>query len=140
LVPPALAALVHLRPGHRLDITVIVWLGASTGFLDVYGIRSGHLRRLSPQAFGYAGSIGERSGIDCVRQHGARLVASWASIDRTGRRYVVERDFYGVRGGSLRRLQRLTERFRLPVDALGRFRELAALVPFPSCTVVRGAS
>ncbi len=140
LVPPALAALVRLRPGHRLDIAVIVWLGASTGFLDVYGLRSGHLRRLSPQAFGYAGSLGERSGVDCVRQHGARLVASWASIDRTGRRYVVERDFYGVRGGSLRPLPRLTERFRVPVDALGRFRELAALVPFPSCTVVRGAS
>jgi hypothetical protein len=140
LVPPALAGLVHLRPGHRLDVAVIVWLGASTGFLDVYGLRGGHLRRLSPQAYGYAGSIGQRSGVDCVRQHGARLVASSASINRTGRRYVVERDFYGVRGGSLRPLPRLAERFRVPIDALGWFPELAALVPFPSCTVVRGAS
>ena len=140
LVPPALAGLLQLRPGHRLDIAVIVWLGASTGFLDVYGLRGAHLQRLSPQAYGYAGSIGQRSGVDCVRQHGARLVASSASINRTGRRYVVERDFYGVRGGSLRLLPRLTELFRVPVDALGRFPELAALVPFPSCAVVRGAS
>jgi hypothetical protein len=140
LVPPALAGLIRIRPGHRLDVAVIVWVGASTGFLDVYALHGQRLRRLSLQAHAYAGSIGQRSGVDCVRQHGARLVASWASINRTGSRYVVERDFYGVRGGSLRPLSRLTERFRLPVDAIGRFPEFAALVPFPSCTVVRGAS
>jgi hypothetical protein len=140
LIPPALAGLVQLRLGHRLDVAVIVWLGALTGFLDVYGLRGGHLRRLSPRAYRYAGSIGQRSGVDCVHQHGARLVASWAPINRTGRRYVVERDFYGVRGGSLRPLPRLTERFRIRIDSIGRFPELAALVPFPSCAAVRDAS
>lgn len=140
LVPPALAGLVHLRPGHRLDIAVIVWLGASTGFIDVYGLHGRRLQRLSPQAYGYAGSLGQRSGVDCVHRRGARLVASWASVDRNGRHYVGERDFYSIARGSLRPLPRLTERYRVPVDALGRFPELSALVPFPTCTVVRGAS
>jgi hypothetical protein len=140
LVPPALAGLVRLRPGHRLDIAVIVWLGASTGFLDMYGLHGRQLQRLSPQAFSYAGSFGQPSGVDCIHHRGARLVASTASIDRRGRHYIGERDFYSVGGGSLRLLPRLTERFRIPIDAIDRIPELASLVPFPSCTVVRGAS
>jgi len=140
LVPPAIAGLIELRPSHRLDIAVIVWVGASTGFLDVYGLRGHHLRRLSPDAYGYAGSFGERSGVDCVHGHGARLVASSASIDANGRHYVGERDFYGVRAGSLRLRTNLTEHFRIGLDAIDRFPELASLDPFPSCTAVRGGS
>jgi hypothetical protein len=140
LVPPALAGLIELRPGHRLDIAVIVWVGASTGFLDVYGLRAQHLRRLSPDAYGYAGSFGERSGVDCVHQHGARLVSSWASADANGRHYVGERDFYGLRAGSLRLLTKFTQRFRIRLDAIDRYQELASLTPFPSCTAVHGSS
>jgi hypothetical protein len=116
------------------------WLGASTGFLDMYGLHGRQLQRLSPQAFSYAGSFGQPSGVDCIHHRGARLVASTASIDRRGRHYIGERDFYSVGGGSLRLLPRLTERFRIPIDAIDRIPELASLVPFPSCTVVRGAS
>jgi hypothetical protein len=140
LVPPALAGLVQLRPGHRLDIAVIVWLGASTGFLDVYGLHGHHLRRLNPQAYGYAGSFGERSGVDCVHRQGARLIASWASVDRNGHHYLGERDFYSTAGGSLRQVPRLTERFRISIDSIGQFPELTSLVPFASCTIVRGSS
>jgi hypothetical protein len=140
LVPPALAGLIELRPGRRLDIAVIVWVGASTGFLDVYGLRAHRLRRLSPDAYGYAGSFGERSGVDCLHRHGARLVATSASVDASGRRYVGERDFYGVRAGSLRLLTKLTEPFRIRLDAIVRFPELASLDPFQSCTAVRGGS
>jgi hypothetical protein len=140
LVPPALAGLVQLRQGHQLDIAVIIWLGASTGFLDVYGLHGHQLQRRSPQAFGYAGSFGQPSGVDCVHHRGARLVASTASVDRIGRHYIGERDFYSVAGGSLRLLPRLTERFRIPIDSIGQIPELASLVPFPSCTFVRGAS
>jgi hypothetical protein len=140
LVPPALAGLVHLRPGHRLDIAVIVWLGASTGFLDVYGLHGRRLHQVSPQAYSYAGSFGERSGVDCDHRRGARLVASWASADRKGRHYIGERDFYSIRGGSLRPVPRLAERFRISIDSIDRFPELASPVPFPSCTIVRGAS
>jgi hypothetical protein len=119
---------------------VIVWVGASTGFLDVYGIHGYRLRRLSTQAYAYAGSFGQRSGVDCLHEQDARLVASSASVSANGRRYVVERDFDGVSGGSLRPLPRLTERFRIRVGEINHFPELAALVPFPSCTVVRGGS
>ena len=140
LVPPALAGLIELRPGHRLDIAVIVWVGASTGFLDVYGLHGHDLRRLSSDAYGYAGSIGERSGVDCVHHRGARLVASSASVSANGRHYLGERDFYDIRGGSLRLLRRLTERFRIRIDEIDLFPELASLDPFPGCTVVRGGS
>jgi len=55
--PPGLAGLIQLRPGHRLDVAVVVWLGASTGFLDVYGLRRHRLARVSRSAYEYAGSV-----------------------------------------------------------------------------------
>src|SRR6266516_2880744 len=51
LKPPGLAGLIQLRPGRRLDVAVVVWLGASTGFLDVYGLASHRLVRLSSNTY-----------------------------------------------------------------------------------------
>ena len=109
VAPPALAGLIQLGPGRRLDIAVIVWLGASTGFVDVYGFHSRELQRKSTDAFDYAGSVVNRAGVDCVRHRGARLVASFATF-RGDNRYHGERTFYAMRSGGLHLIQGRTER------------------------------
>jgi hypothetical protein len=138
--PPGLAGLIALRPGHRLDVAVVVWLGASTGFLDVYGIAGHRLVRLSTSTFEYAGSVVNRAGVDCAAKKGSRLVASFATWDDTDRRYDVERIFYATRAGRLAELPRLTERHVATIGGLARYPELAAQAPFPSCTAVAGSS
>ncbi len=139
VAPPALAGLIQLGPGMRLDIAVIVWLGASTGFVDVYGFTGRELRRESTEAFDYAGSVVNRAGVDCVRDRGARLVASFATF-RGDNRYHVERTFYAMRTGGLRLIEGRTERLTVGFNGLNRYPEFASQVPFPSCTVVRGPS
>jgi hypothetical protein len=120
--PPGLAGLIQLRPGHRLDVAVVVWLGASTGFLDVYGLRRHRLARVSRSAYEYAGSVVNRAGVD------------------TDRRYHVERTFYTLRATVLSMVPRLTERHLVRIAGLARYQELAVQVPFPSCTAVLGTS
>jgi hypothetical protein len=139
LAPPALAGLIQLGPGRRLDVAVIVWLGASTGFVDVYGLHGHELRRRSSEAFDYAGSVVNRAGVDCIRERGARLVASFATFEADNR-YHVERTFSAVRAGGLRILPGRTERTTVRFNGLNRYPEFASQVPFPSCTVVRGPS
>jgi hypothetical protein len=136
LAPPALAGLVRLAPGHRLDVAVIVWLGASTGFVDVYGLRGRGIERVSPEVFAYAGSAVDRFGVDCVSGKGARLVVSSATYTERG--YRVRRSFLSLRGDILVPSHRATERLTLGVRRLERLPEFAAQVPFPSCTVVDG--
>lgn len=139
VAPPPLAGLIRLGPGAHLDVAVVVALGASTGFVDVYGLHGRELRRRSPEAFAYAGSVVNRAGVDCTREHGARLVASLATFKQDNR-YHVERTFYAVRGGTLRVLPGRTQRVTVRFNGLNRYPELASQVPFPSCTVVRGPS
>jgi hypothetical protein len=139
VAPPSLAGLVRLEPGRRLDVALVVWVGASTGFLDVYRVRGGEIGRVSRDAFAYAGSIVNRAGVDCVRGHGARLVASTATLDLR-LRYHVERRFYALRAGALVPIDRLRQRELVGVGGLRRFPELYSTAPFPSCTVVPGAA
>jgi hypothetical protein len=137
VAPPALAGLIRLGPGPRLDVAVVVMLGASTGFVDVYGLQGRKLRRRSSKAFAYAGSVVNRAGVDCTTGHGARLVASLASFEADNR-YHVERTFYAMRAGALRAIR--TERTTVRFNGLNRHPEFASQVPFPSCVVVRGPS
>ena len=139
VAPPALAGLIQLGPGRRLDVAVIVWLGASTGFVDVYGFQGRELRRKSTEAFDYAGSVVNRAGVDCVSDRGARTVASFATFENDNR-YHVERTFYAIRRGGLHLIPGRTERGTVGFNGLNRYPEFASQVPFPSCTVVRGPS
>jgi hypothetical protein len=140
IAPPGLAALVQLDRSPGLEVAVVIWRGASTAFLDVYGVRGNRLTRVTRDAFAYAGSVVNRSGVDCARKRGAVLVASQAEFRLGDERYHVRRVFYALRAGVLRRLPSLTERFRVRFTGILRFPELANQVPFPSCTVVEGAS
>jgi hypothetical protein len=139
IAPPGLAGLVDLDRRRGLEPAVVVWRGASTGFVQVYGVRAGDLRPLADRAFEYAGSIVHPAGVDCVRTRGAVLVSSSAEYDLADGRYHVVRRFYAFRAGTLERVPRLTERVAVRLSGLGRFPELGA-APFPSCTVVPGAS
>jgi hypothetical protein len=140
VAPAGLAALVELdrRPG--LEVAVVTWLGASTGFADVYGFRGRGPGRLNAETFSYAGSIVNRSGVDCVRRRGTLVVASDAEFRLEDDRYHVVRRFYALRAGVLRLLPTLTERARVGFARLSRFPEFAESVPFPSCAIVLGAS
>jgi hypothetical protein len=113
---------------------------SATGFLDVYGLRAHRLARLTRNAYGYAGSVVNRAGVDCVVGKGARLVASSATWDDTTRRYDVERTFYALHEGVLSMVPRLTRHDSVSFSGLARYPELAVLVPFPSCTAVTGTS
>jgi hypothetical protein len=139
VAPPALAGLIRLGPDAHLDVAVVVMLGASTGFVDVYGLHGRELRRKSSEAFAYAGSVVNRAGVDCTAERGARLVASLATFDQDNR-YHVERTFYAVRAGALQVLPGRTERATVGFNGLNRYPEFASQVPFPSCAVVRGPS
>ncbi|MFZ0323565.1 MAG: hypothetical protein WAN48_05470 [Actinomycetes bacterium] len=138
--PPGLAGLVSVGPGQRLDIAVIVLLGANTVWLDLYALQSGRLHQVNRTVLGYGGGIAYLFGTDCARHHGARLVSTRAVYDWKANRYAVRRSFFGVRGGQLVRIPRLTERYVVPPRRLFQFPELNAGRPFPSCTVVRGVS
>ncbi|HZC50952.1 MAG TPA: hypothetical protein VE441_00435 [Mycobacterium sp.] len=141
LKPPGLAGLITLRPGDRLDIAVVVELGASTGFVDVYGLAGHRLARLSRHAYEYAGSMTHLAGLDCSSYRGSRLVSSSALWVYADRRYHVTRTFYAVRAGRLIELPRLTERhLASTLQGVIQYPELADLVPFPSCTAVEGSS
>jgi hypothetical protein len=74
IAPPGLAALVKLDRSPGLEIAVVIWRGASTAFLDVYGVRGKRLTRVSADAFAYAGSVVNRSGVDCARN----VARSWS--------------------------------------------------------------
>jgi hypothetical protein len=139
VAPPPLAGLIRLGHSQRLDVAVIVMLGASTGFVDVYHLHGRELGRESSEAFAYAGSVVNRAGIDCVRDRSARLVASSATFEADNR-YHVERSFYALRAGTLRLLPARTERTTVRFTGLNRYPEFASQVPFPSCTLVRGPS
>lgn len=138
--PPGLAGLVELdhRPG--LEIAVVIWRGASTGFLLLYGVHAGALVPLASGSFEYAGSVVHLTGVDCVPNRGAVLVSSTADYDVEDGRYDVVRTFYASRAGSLRPVPALTEHRSVRPSRLGRYPELASPAPFPSCTVVLGAS
>jgi hypothetical protein len=141
IAPPGLTGLIKLdrRPG--LEIGVVVWLGASTGFMDVYALRGGTgLVRLSSEPFDYAGSLVQRSGVDCARTHGSLVVSSHAVFRLVDNRYHVTRDFYADHGSRLVLRPALQERARVRFMQLNRFPEFASAVPFPSCTVVAGSS
>lgn len=135
LSPPGLAGLVRLdrRPG--LEIALVPWMGASTTFVNVYALRARGPVLLKSPLFGHGGSVGNRSGVDCIRKRGAIVAATGASYARRGR-YRVERRFYGLRGDMF--VLKFTERYRVSdYGGLSRFPELAnELQPFPSCTVV----
>jgi hypothetical protein len=139
IAPPGLAGLVNLdrRPG--LEIATVVWQGASTGFVHVYGLRGAGLVKVNRETFDYAGSLVHLDGVDCVRKGPALVVDSGAIYRLSDNRYHVTRTFLGLRGGVLQPLPRLTEHHRVGVAGLNRFPELAAMRPFPSCTVVAGA-
>jgi hypothetical protein len=139
LAPPPLAGLIHVGPGPRLDVAVIVMVGASTGFVDVYGLRGGALVRVSPETFAYAGSVVNRAGVDCIGERGARIVSSAATFERDNR-YHVQRHFYARRAGILRSLPRRDEEATVRFNQLDRYPEFAAQVPFPSCTAVSGSA
>ena len=87
IAPPGLAGLVDLdrRPG--LEIGVVVWLGASTGFADVYGVRGPELVRVNREAFDYGGSLVHREGVDCVHERSALVVGSHAVYRLSDNRY-----------------------------------------------------
>jgi hypothetical protein len=140
IAPPGLAGLIRLdrRPG--LEVAVVTWVGASTGFVELYGYRRGRIVPLAREAFAYAGSVVHRDGVDCARTHGALLVRSRAEFDLDDERYHVQRRFYGLRDGVLRPLPDLTEHYRVRMPGLRRFPGLWNQVPFPSCTEVPGAS
>lgn len=140
IAPPGLAGLVDLdgRPG--LELAVVIWRGASTGFLQLYGVRAGTLSALASESFEYAGSIVHLSGVDCVRNRGALLVSSSAEYGLDDGRYDVERTFYALHGGSLQPVPALTERVSVRPSGLARYPELATPAPFPSCTAVVGVS
>jgi hypothetical protein len=138
--PPGIAGLVDLDRHRGLEVAVVVWRGASTGFLQLHGVKRGRLDALAADSFEYAGSVVHPSGVDCVRHRGAALVRSTAEYVLDDDRYHVERVFYAFRGGTLRRVPALTEHYRLRPAALGRFPELATPAPFPSCTEVPGTS
>jgi hypothetical protein len=140
IAPPGLASLVDLdrRPG--LEIGVVVWLGASTGFVDVYGVRGRELVRMNREAFDYGGSLVHREGVDCMRTRSALVVASHAVYRLSDNRYHVTRTFLAIRGDVLQRVPRLTERHRVGYAGLTRFPEFASTQPFASCTVVPGVA
>jgi hypothetical protein len=137
LAPPGLLGLVELDRRRGAEIVLLVEAGASTGLVRVYGLQGRSLAALSPVLFGYAGSVMNRSGVDCTRKRGAVLVSSSATFADASRRYRVVRSFYGLRAGQLRPLPALTERRSVRERGLARFPELARDAPFPSCTVVR---
>jgi hypothetical protein len=138
--PPGLAGLVDLSRHPGLEVAVVVWRGASTGFLQLYGVDGGRLTDIAGESFGYAGSVVHPSGVDCARKRGAVLVRSKAEYLLDDDRYHVERMFYAFRGNTLQPVPALTERLAVRPAGLARFPELAGPAPFPSCTVVLGAS
>jgi hypothetical protein len=134
IAPPPIAALVPLDRRRGLEIAVQVWQGASTGFVELYGIRGARLVRLDQHPFAFSGSLTHQEGLDCTRRHGALLVAGSAAIHGDG--YAVGRRFYAMRAGELRLLPRLTEYLLVGLEDLGRFPEISD-VPFPRCAVIR---
>jgi hypothetical protein len=134
IAPPPVAALVPLDRRRGLEIAVQVWQGASTGFVELFGIRGARLVRLDEHPFAVSGSLTHQEGLDCARRHGALLVAGSAAIQ--GDSYAVERRFYAVRAGELRLRPRLTEHHVVGLEDLGGFREISD-VPFPRCAVIR---
>jgi hypothetical protein len=140
IAPPGLAGLIDLHGHAGLELAVVIWRGASTGFLQLYGVRAGALAALASGSFEYAGSVVHLSGVDCVRNRAAVLVTSSAEYDADVGRYDVERRFYAFRIGSLEPVPALTERRSVRPRRLARFPELATPAPFASCTVVLGAS
>lgn len=140
IAPPGLAGLINLSHRHGPAIGVVVWQGASTGFMDVYALQGKRLERLSTTPFAYAGSVVQRSGVDCTHTHGAVLVASSAVFHVEDNRYHVTRDLFALRGRTLRSRPSLQQRFRVRLGQLARFPEFASASPFPSCTEVPGTS
>jgi hypothetical protein len=140
IAPPPLAALVRLAHRPGLAVALIPWKGASTKFVDLFGIHQRRLTRLNSSLLGYAGSVVNRAGVDCASKRGAVMVASEAEFRIDDNRYHVTRTFFGLRAGLLAPLPRLTERVRVRFAGLGRFPELGQYVPFPSCTVAAGLS
>ena len=138
--PPGLAGLVGVGPGKRLDIAVIVLLGANTVWLDLYALHGSRLHQVNSTSLGYGGGIAYLFGTDCARHRGSRLVSTQAVYRWRANRYAVRRSFFGLRGGQLARIPRLTERYVVPPRELVQFPELNAGRSFPSCTVVRGFS
>lgn len=130
---PRLVALVEIddRPGAEIAAALVA--GASTEFFGAYSVVGGELARLriaGPGRFGdlfpSGGSVGHLDATDCA--DGGRIVIS--SAEPLGDRYLVERRFYEVEEGVLRRASR--------GDRLVGFDELQTIpefgsTPFGSC-------
>lgn len=130
---PRLMGLVEIdgRPGAEIVAALVA--GASTEFFGAYTVAEGALARLriaGPGRFGdlfpSGGSVGHLDATDCA--DGGRVVIS--SAEPLGDRYLVERRFYEVEEGVLRRAGR--------GDRLVAFDEVQAIpefgsTPFGSC-------
>jgi hypothetical protein len=78
--PPGLAGLVSLDRKRGLEIAVVIQVGASTTFVQVFSLRGRRLVGLDGPFLGQGGSVSHRSGVDCARKRGAILVSTQASL------------------------------------------------------------
>lgn len=140
---PALQALVGIGPGPGLAIAVEVWRGASTAFASLYAVQGGKLVPLTtagqppgslPNAFGYGGSVGNLSGVDCVGGRASGEIVSSTASSSDGQSYAMVRVTLRLTGSVFHQVgqQRLT----VPAANLSQYREFAG-VPFPSCATAR---
>jgi hypothetical protein len=135
--PPRLAGLIRLDRRRGLEIALIPVVGASTWRIAVYALRAGRLVPLEGALFAHGGSVGNLTGVDCVRKRGSAVVSTSATYG-PGRKYRVVRRFYALHSHTF--VLKFTERYRVPYgdDVFVQFPELGDNIhPFPSCTVVR---
>lgn len=131
---PRLMGLVEMGDGAGAEVVMVLAAGASTEFFGVYTAVDNELDRLrirGPSRFGdlfpSGGSVGHMEASDCAGD--GRVVIS--SAVPNGDRYLVERRFYDVDGGVLRRAGR-GDRL-VDLDALGSIPEFGS-TPFGSCS------
>lgn len=132
---PTLNAVREIDGQEGAEIVVNMGIGASTQFVGIMTEDEGRLVQVLPEVasgelaeglFGFGGSVGHVSAVDCVAP--GRIVASLATP--RGDDYRVERTFLIFNGPRLLLAERETERVSL--DQIGRLPEYARS-PFGGC-------
>lgn len=130
---PRLMGLVEVGDGAGAEVVVALAAGASTEFFGAFTVVDNELDRLRIRGrsrfgdlFPSGGSVGHMDASDCAGD--GRVVIS--SAEPKGDRYLVERRFYEVDGGVLRRAGR-GDRL-VDLDDLGSLPEFGS-TPFGSC-------
>jgi hypothetical protein len=136
--PPGSFELVRLDHLPALEIVVLPWSGASTGFARLYVVRSGRLWNVrAPRPvdwdglFPFSGSMGENFGVDCA--HDGLIDAAAVGLVH-GSRYSGTRLYLRLHADRLVVVPRLTVHTRSRHEFA--LRGLTS-TPFPSCTVAK---